>query len=106
MIFWYNYRLFITSIILAIKFHDDIFFKNSFYSKVAGVSCSEINELEMELLGMIDYALCVEEAEFAKYKRRIELMYSDMKPEETKCELALPYKPDSRSEERRVGKGC
>ena len=95
MIFWGNYRLFITSIILAIKFHDDIFFKNSFYSKVAGVSCSEINELEMELLGMIDYALCIEEAEFAKYKRKIELMYADMKPEESKCELALLCKLDS-----------
>ena len=41
---------------------------------------------------MIDYALCVEETEFTKYKRRIEVMYSDRKLEEGRCEQIFEYK--------------
>jgi len=35
---------------IAIKFHDDEFFKNEYYGRVGGISKQEINALEVEFL--------------------------------------------------------
>ena len=67
----YSFRLIMASLILAIKFCDDTFFSNIFYSKVAGVSCREMNSLEAELLKMIDYELCVSSEEYKRYEEQL-----------------------------------
>ena len=56
------------TLIVSIKFNDDVFFNNEFYSKVAGISCLEINNLEKEFLKMIDFNIHIEDEEFEKYK--------------------------------------
>ena len=35
---------------LASKFFDDVYYNNAFYARVGGISNSEVNSLEMELL--------------------------------------------------------
>ena len=66
------------SIVVAIKFYDDSFFDNEFYSKVAGISCSEINTLEALLLDMLNYGLWVSAEEFKKYEAKVEQLYREI----------------------------
>ena len=73
-LFLYN-SLVMATLIVSIKFNDDVFFNNEFYSKVAGISCLEINNLEKEFLKMIDFNIHIEDEEFEKYKDRVEEIY-------------------------------
>ena len=40
------HRLLITSIMLASKFFDDVYYNNAYYARVGGISNSEVNSLE------------------------------------------------------------
>lgn len=53
------HRVLITSIVLAAKFFDDHYFNNTYYAKVGGVPCVEMNELEIEFLLLINFSLHV-----------------------------------------------
>jgi Cyclin len=53
---------------LAIKYNEDDYFSNEFYSKVGGISLQEINALEYESLILIKHTLFVEQEFFLKYK--------------------------------------
>ena len=48
---------------LAAKFFDDQYFNNAYYGKVGGVTCKEVNSLEIEFLFMINFNLFVSESE-------------------------------------------
>jgi hypothetical protein len=39
------HRLFMITVVLAAKFLDDSFYKNTFYAKVAGFNSAELNQL-------------------------------------------------------------
>ncbi|CAK0840501.1 unnamed protein product [Prorocentrum cordatum] len=62
------HRLVLTSIVVAIKFYDDTYFSNKFYSQVGGVSLTELNYLERQFLGLVDFKLCVEPREYELYR--------------------------------------
>lgn len=53
------HRLIITSVLVAVKFFDDEFYNSDYYARVGGISCSEMNALEIEFLSMIDFDLFV-----------------------------------------------
>lgn len=65
---FYNYltfhRLYITSILIASKFIDDMIVDNSYYAKVGGIPTSELCLLELTFLEDIDYELYVSEHEY------------------------------------------
>ena len=67
------HRLFLSSLVVAAKFFDDKFYKNSYYSKVGGISNSEMNTLEIQFLLFIDFELFVSPEEFNKYKENLSL---------------------------------
>ena len=52
-------RLMITGIVLAIKYNDDNYYDNVFYSKVGGITSYELNSLESEMLRLLAYDLYV-----------------------------------------------
>lgn len=52
----------------AIKYNEDDFYSNQYYSKVGGVTLQEINALEDEFLKMINFSLWIDKQEFDKYK--------------------------------------
>jgi len=54
------HRLLIASLVLAVKFLDDIYYSNAFLARVGGVSTQELNSLELALLGLLDYRLQVQ----------------------------------------------
>lgn len=61
------HRLLITSIMLAAKFMDDLFYNNAFYAKLGGVSVLELNALEIEFLQKIQFTLFVSPESYSKY---------------------------------------
>jgi len=62
------YKIYLAAIILAIKYNEDYFDDNQYFSKVGGVSLTEINTLEREFLKIIDYRLFVNENLFKVYE--------------------------------------
>jgi len=53
---------------LASKFFDDIYYNNAYYARVGGISNSEVNSLEMEMLRMISFSLFVRPEQFERYR--------------------------------------
>ena len=69
----YNiHRLVLTSLIISIKYNEDLIFENKYYSEVAGVSIKEFNSLEREFLTIINFDLYIPDEEFFKYKFYLE----------------------------------
>ncbi|CAD8092441.1 unnamed protein product [Paramecium sonneborni] len=59
------------SIMVAIKYYDDEYFKNEYYAKVGGLSLKEINQLEMEFLDLLNYELFIQKEVFEVYEERL-----------------------------------
>jgi hypothetical protein len=62
------HRLLVTSVMLAAKFFDDVYYSNSYYAKVGGVRTPELNALEASFLRLIDWRLYVFPAEYDQYR--------------------------------------
>ncbi len=75
-------RLILVAMLLAIKFHDDHFFSNQYYAAVGGVSLVELNQMETEMLGMLQFRLFVSPGLFYQYVANIERSLSDVTAEE------------------------
>jgi len=64
------HRLFLTSLVVATKFHDDDYtpYPNAFYADVGGVSVEEMNAMEKSFCKSIDWHFYVEPKEFLQYQ--------------------------------------
>lgn len=62
------HRIVFTAIVLAIKYNEDDYYSNNYYSKVGGVSVSELNTFEIEFVKLIKYNCFVKSDVFDKYK--------------------------------------
>ena len=47
------------SMLIAIKFNNDFYYDNSFYSKIGGISLNDFNLLEKEFLFLINFHLFI-----------------------------------------------
>ncbi|KAF5822590.1 putative cyclin PHO80, Cyclin-like superfamily [Helianthus annuus] len=61
------HRLLITSVMIAAKFMDDIYYNNAYYAKVGGISITEINFLEVDFLFGLGFQLNVNPTTFNTY---------------------------------------
>ena len=65
----YNiHRIIFVSILMAIKYNEDICFDYEFYAKIAGISMKELKILEREYIDLIKFHFFVGKEEFDKYK--------------------------------------
>jgi hypothetical protein len=62
------HRVLFTAIIAAIKYNEDDYYSNSYYSKVGGVTVKELNTMEYEFIKLIKYTLFIKTDLFEKYK--------------------------------------
>jgi hypothetical protein len=62
------YKIFFTSIVLAMKYNEDNSCKNDIFGKVGGISIEEINNLERDFLILIDYRLYISEDLYKLYE--------------------------------------
>ncbi|KAK8811967.1 hypothetical protein WA538_003237, partial [Blastocystis sp. DL] len=65
------HRIILTSVTLAIKYFDDVFYLNSFYSQIGGISVDELNSLELEFLKDINFSLFVSWEDYQKYHNEL-----------------------------------
>jgi len=63
--------LVLTSIVIAVKFYDDHFYKYSFYAQVGGVSCRRLKSLEMLFLKEINFELFVDNTVYSRYRKSL-----------------------------------
>ncbi|KAJ4847630.1 Cyclin-U4-1 [Turnera subulata] len=61
------HRLLITSVLVAVKFMDDIYYNNAYYAKVGGISTMEMNYLEVDFLFGLGFNLNVTPNTFHTY---------------------------------------
>lgn len=65
------HRILFSSILIAIKFNEDKYFSNKYYSKIGGMELKQLNEMEMEFLVEINFHMLIENKLFEKYKRNL-----------------------------------
>jgi len=56
---------------LAAKFFDDHYYNNAYYAKVGGVTCDEMNSLEVEFLFMLNFHLFVSTRTYKMYYQEL-----------------------------------
>ena len=65
------HRILFVSILIAIKYNEDVYYDNKYYAKIAGVSSKELRKMESEYLKLIKFELYVNKNVFDKYKNYI-----------------------------------
>ena len=65
------HRLFFSSLLIAIKYNEDYYYTNKFYSNVSGLKCSELNKLELKFSTEIKFDLFVDKNLYEKYKNNL-----------------------------------
>ena len=69
----YNvYRLLLMSIIVSIKYNEDVNFLNDYYCKIAGLNLKEFNKIEAEYVYCINFNFFIKDNEFQTYKKYLE----------------------------------
>lgn len=64
----YNiHRILFTAVLLSIKYNEDSFFDNKYYSEIAGVKIKELKLLEYTFISMVDFKLFVSNEIYEKY---------------------------------------
>ena len=71
------HRIIFTSILLAIKYNEDIFFDFDFYAQVAGIPAKELKILEIEFSFLLKFKLFVNNSIFNDYKLYIDDIEGD-----------------------------
>ncbi|KAK8630623.1 hypothetical protein V6N13_079408 [Hibiscus sabdariffa] len=61
------HRLLITSVMVAAKFMDDMYYNNAYYAKVGGISTAEMNFLEVDFLFGLGFHVNVNPKTFHTY---------------------------------------
>ena len=68
----YNiHRILFSALILAIKYNEDKFFDNDFYSQIAGIKMAELKIFEYNFLYLCNFNMFVDEETFDKYNRNL-----------------------------------
>jgi len=82
------HRFILISLVLAIKYVDEIYADNSFYSKIGGITLEEINRLEIEMLRLMDYNLYIDTNLYFEYLDNL-TVYSQKINDETNTKIEL-----------------
>ena len=70
---YYNiHRLLFGSVLIAIKFNEDTYYDNKFYSEIAGVKIKELKMIEYTFLELSDFNVFVDKGEFEQYRLYLE----------------------------------
>ncbi|OEL36974.1 Cyclin-P1-1 [Dichanthelium oligosanthes] len=66
------HRLLLACLLVASKVLDDFHHSNAFFARVGGVSNAEMNKLELELLGVLDFAVAIDHRAYDRYREHLE----------------------------------
>lgn len=65
------HRLFLASLIAAVKFNEDLVYNNSQYAKAGGIQLKEVNRLEMHLFRFLGFSFYVAAETYQEYDRHL-----------------------------------
>lgn len=65
------HRLLAIATVVSAKFMDDIYYSNSYYAKVCGLSLRELNRLEATFIFLIKWEMAVSAEEYATYLKQV-----------------------------------
>lgn len=69
----YNiHRILFASVLISVKYNEDLFYDNSFYAELGGVSLKELNSIENSFIDMLNFKLYVESTIYEKYVKYFE----------------------------------
>lgn len=72
----YNiHRFLLAAVLVAIKYNEDDFYRNTQYAKIGGIDLKELNSLEDEFCRLLNFCLFVSNTEFTKYKENLAKLY-------------------------------
>ncbi|XP_004515319.1 cyclin-U4-1-like [Cicer arietinum] len=74
------HRLLITSVMVAAKFMDDVYYNNAYYAKVGGITKAEMNFLELDFLFGLGFNLNVTPITFQAYSVHLQREMFHMQP--------------------------
>lgn len=60
-------RLLLTSVMVAAKFLDDLYYSNKHWAQIGGLGLQEVNALELKLLFQLSFAVGVKREEYQEY---------------------------------------
>ncbi|KAG9147524.1 hypothetical protein Leryth_007326 [Lithospermum erythrorhizon] len=83
------HRLLITSVMIAAKFMDDLYYNNAYYAKVGGISTIEMNFLEVDFLFGLGFHLNVTPTTFYSYYSYLQKEMLQQQPSINKTESSL-----------------
>ena len=70
---YYNiHRLLFGAILISIKYNEDTYYDNKFYSEIAGVKLKELKLIEYNFLELSDFNVFVNEKEYNQYQQYLE----------------------------------
>eukprot|EP00047_Mylnosiga_fluctuans_P001430 m.220299 g.220299 ORF g.220299 m.220299 type:complete len:287 (-) comp10350_c0_seq1:247-1107(-) len=87
------HRSFLVSLMVASKYLDDFYCRNVYFASVAGMTTTELNELELRFCFLLDFELCVSREQFDTSLFAIS-MEACMAP--SPVALSLPLNPPSK----------
>ncbi|KAJ9464753.1 Cyclin-U3-1 [Diplonema papillatum] len=61
------HRLLLSSFVVAVKLRDDMYYSNSYYATIGGVSLSDMNRMERLFLAALNWDTYVDRGEYEKY---------------------------------------
>ena len=91
------HRLVITAVMLAAKFMDDKYYNNAYYAKIGGVTTSELNHMELEMLRMLDYRTFVSSSRLHELLGRLEVFQAPGRIVSVLCRKRSSHAPSSSS---------
>ena len=72
----YNiHRLYLTSMVVTVKFYEDEYYDNIYWSYVGGIACEEMNVLEKEMLLLLDFNLTISKDNYDHYLETMRAYY-------------------------------
>ena len=63
------HRILFCSILISLKYNEDIIYKNEYYAQVAGISLNELNTIEYEFISLLNFNLYIDYNLFNDYKQ-------------------------------------
>lgn len=85
------HRIFFASLVVTVKYHEDLVYSNSHYAKAGGVHLKEVNRLEKVILAALDFDLRVTIEEYERYEAALQKLSAFRGEERTiaigECEL-------------------
>lgn len=67
------HRILFSSLLISIKFNEDKYFTNKYYSKIGGMDLRQLNDMEMEFLININFDMFVEPKFYEKYEKNLSI---------------------------------